>query len=156
MESLCDHKSVGVIIKNPNDEILLLNRARYPFGLAAPAGHIDDHGSPEQAAVEEVFEEVGLTIPISGLIKVIDHRRINNWCRRQNGDHHIWTVYQANDVVGNITASLDETRGAFWHSRADLQYITDASRRHTKPARAGNQLFEPIWLDFFTELGYVG
>jgi len=64
MENLCDNKSVGVIVQNDGGDILLLHRARFPFGMAPPAGHIDDHGSPEQAAVTEVFEEVGLTLPI--------------------------------------------------------------------------------------------
>ena len=56
----CDHTSVGVLIHNDNNELLLIERGTFPFGMAAPAGHVDQHDSCEEAAIAEVREEVGL------------------------------------------------------------------------------------------------
>ncbi len=154
-EKFCDNKSAGVILKN-NDDILLLDRARFPFGLAPPAGHIDEHGSYEDAAVNEVFEEVGITIAHSSLVKVIDSRRVENTCRRLSGDHHVWNVYSAETDTMNIQASIEETNGAAWYTPKKLQSIANITREksgiETKP---GGQVMELIWLDFLVELGYV-
>ncbi len=155
MEILCDNQSVGVVITQPTGEVLLLDRARFPFGLAAPAGHVDEHGSLEQAATTEVFEEVGLIIPIRGLEKVIDARRINNQCRRQNGDYHIWTVYTTSTDATQLRASSDETKGANWYSREQLWQVAENTRQQQIGRYAGNLVFEPIWMDFLTELGYL-
>lgn len=156
MEKVCDNTSVGVIIQNEAREVLLMNRARFPFGLAAPAGHIDTHGSPEQTATAEVYEEVGLYIPLSGLEKLIDARKVDNKCRRKGGDHHIWTVFSARNISGHIVASKDETKGAGWYAPEVLQVLADRTRQSTgKETHVGAQVLELIWLDFFTELGFV-
>lgn len=156
-ERICDNKSVGVIVSNEKDEILLLNRAKFPFGLAAPAGHIDDHGSPETAAVTEVFEEVGLVIAKSSLEKVIEDRLVDdNICRRQGGDYHVWNVYKAKCIGQSTKASEDETLGLGWYSMDGLQELADSTRsKRYKNTVAGAQILELVWLDFFTELGYV-
>jgi len=151
----CDNRSVGVIIANANDEILLLSRARYPYGLAAPAGHIDDHGSSEQAAIDEVREETGLIVPPNSLVKIIGQRLVSNTCRRPGGDHHVWDVYQTPTFEGDMTASQSETLGANWYSPDALQLLADATRKLDREAQRGEQVLEPIWLDFFTELGIV-
>ena len=157
MEQLCDHQSVGVIVRNSNQDIVLLNRARFPYGLAAPAGHVDDHGSLEQAAIDEVFEEVGLVIPISGLVKVINQRRVDgNVCRRQGGDYHVWTVYRADNIDGAISASQEETRGASWYTPDRLQQLAEITRQQIESeVRPGAQTLEHIWLNFFEELSLV-
>ncbi len=155
MEQLCDNVSVGVILQNPQGEVLLLNRARFPYGLAPPAGHLDDHDNLEQAAVTEVYEEVGLSVATSSLVKVIDARRVNNKCRRKNGNFHIWTVYTAENIEGQITASPEETDGATWQSPRELQQLADQTRSNPERAHyAGAQILELIWLEFFTELGF--
>ncbi len=156
MARSCDNTSVGVVIRNGSGDVLLLERARFPFGLAAPAGHIDDHGSPEQAAIAEVFEEVGLYLPLSGLEKVIDARRINNQCRRMGGNHHLWTIYSAKSISDRIVASKRETKGASWYATEALQALADSTRQNIdKEARVGDQVLEPVWLDFLMELGLV-
>ena len=154
-EKFCDNKSVGVILKN-KDDILLLDRARFPFGLAAPAGHIDEHGGPEDAAVNEVFEEVGIVIARSSLVKVIDNRRVENVCRRVNGDYHIWNVYTAETDTREIRASEEETRGAMWYPPERLQAIANRTKEiSSREEKIGSQVLELIWLDFFVELGYA-
>lgn len=144
----CDHTSVGVIIRNPADEILLLNRARFPWGYAPPAGHIDAHGSPAQAAIQEVYEEVGLVLPVTGLQRVISERSLANRCRRPGGDYHRWTVYTAHTTAVDLTPSSTETRGARWWSPEAVTTLA------TDPVGERERL-ENIWLDFFQELGII-
>lgn len=157
----CDNKSVGVIIKNNIGSFALLKRARFPVGIAPPAGHVDDHGSFEQAAVDEVNEELGLTVAIDDLKKtIIDKRVVNNKCRRIGGDHHEWVVYEAEVFKGDIVPDPDETKGADWYTPAQVQELAN----RTRAFRAGeidqsdweeNPGLEEIWLDFFVDLKYV-
>jgi 8-oxo-dGTP pyrophosphatase MutT (NUDIX family) len=164
MPKVCDNKSVGVIIQNPEGELALLKRARFPIGYAPPAGHADladEHATIEQAALDEVHEEVGLTIAVGGLRKsIIDERRVDNQCRREGGSFHEWTVYEADEYTGDIMPDPDETAGAAWYGYGAVQALAD----RTKAYRAGqvdqddwatNPGIEPIWLDFLVELGYV-
>lgn len=157
----CDNKSVGVIIRNDEGEVALLKRARFPVGIAPPAGHVDGHGSFEQAAVDEVSEEVGLAVTIEGLRRtIIDERTVDNKCRRVGGDHHEWVVYETNEYEGEISPDPDETKGAAWYDMAAIQALAN----RTKAFQAGeveqsewekSPGLEEVWLDFFTELGYV-
>lgn len=148
MERLCDNTSVGVIITNEKDELLLLERAKFPFGLAAPAGHIDEHGSSEQAAITEVYEEVGLKISYSALELIISNRKIEHKCRRKGGNHHIWDVYTAKVIGTEITPSEDETRGARWYSKIALKEIIENTRANNQEIKPGQKLLEGVWLDF--------
>ena len=153
MEKYCDHKSVGVILTNEYDEIALLKRARFPIAIAPPAGHIDSHGTPEQAAVEEVYEEIGIQIDPEDLVKTSRvNRRVFNVCRREGGDYHDWTVYEARVAKGDLRADPNETTGAEWYSRDTFRILIEMSVRQTISTP---NAIEPIWLDFMTELGYI-
>ncbi len=147
----CDNKSVGVIVQDTVGNTLLLSRAKYPFGWAAPAGHIDDHGSPEQAAVNEVHEEVGIILPIGGLIRVVDSRRIDNKCSRIGGDYHEWTVYKTVTETETITPSADETRGARWFSEFAINDLIARSELSISESTPGQYVIEPIWVEFLRE-----
>ncbi len=161
MTKTCDNTSVGVIIKNIDGKFALLERAKFPIGIAPVAGHIDDHGSAEQAAIDEAEEELGLTIePADLLATKITNRRVNNQCRRPGGDYHVWTVYEAEQFLGDLSPDPEATKGAAWYTAAQLQKLAD----RTKARRAGkiadeewakNPGLEGTWLDFLTELGYV-
>lgn len=159
--NVCDHTSVGVILEDKQGRVLLLKRAKFPVGMAPPAGHIDDHGSPEQAAVDEVGEEVGLAVAIGSLARTaIQQRRTDFSCSRIGGDHHDWWIYKATDYSGELSPSEDETKGADWYSPNDLQALADRTREF----QAGNVAdadyqaspgFDEVWLGFMVELGYV-
>lgn len=161
MTKECDNRSVGVIINNSDGEIVLLKRARFPVGYAPPAGHVDDHGSAEQAAVDEVEEEVGLHISLGGLVAtVIQERTVQNTCRRPGGDHHVWDVFMTEEFDGELTPNFDEAKTADWYDEAQLQELAQRTRAY----QAGeideaewekNPGLEEIWLDFLTELDYV-
>lgn len=149
MSQVCDHTSVGTIVENEWGELLLIERAKFPFGLAAPAGHVDSHSGPLEAARQELLEEVGIKVKISDLLPVITNRYIANHCRRQQGDYHVWNVYHVRVKNPRIQRSLDETNAAGWYNKEQLQVITATS------AQASKVPLEPIWRTFFEELGYV-
>lgn len=160
---LCDHQSVGVNIWNRQDAVALLRRARHPEGMMAPpSGHIDKHGSPVQAAVTEVREELGIRIPIKALRPTIIQGRMvkNNRCPRIGGDHHKWWVYEANEFEGVLRPSPVETQGAGWYTRKQLQELANRTRAFLAgkipPAEwAANPGLEPVWIGFFVELDYI-
>ncbi len=161
MPKICDHTSVGVIVKNIDDKFALLKRARGAVGMAPPAGHVDSHGSAAQAALDEVEEEIGLIIDPSDLRPTkIKGRKMANPCRREGGDYHVWTVYEAQQFLGDITPDPEETLGANWYSAKDLQAMAKRTKAYQKgriPEEEwrDNPGLEEIWLDFLSELGYV-
>lgn len=160
MSGRCDNTSVGVVITSTKGEIVLLKRAFFPVGIAPAAGHIDDHGSAVQAAIDEVYEELGLIVQAEDLKSVIVDRRVENRCKRPGGDHHIWSVYQTSNFSGSLKPSEDETKGAHWYTTEEVQQLAD----RTKAYQAGNLTeeewctepgLEEIWLNFFQELNLV-
>ena len=58
MSKICDNKSVGILIWK-DDKLLMIERKKYNFGFALPAGH-NDGMDLEQTAKKELEEEVGL------------------------------------------------------------------------------------------------
>ncbi|MFE3517574.1 NUDIX hydrolase [Streptomyces sp. NPDC059166] len=104
-EDTCDHTSVGVLIPGP-EGLLMFERATPPTGLAPVAGHIDQHGSPEQAARSEVAEEVGLTV--TRLHPLLTQWRPNRCRRTPTGPvGHQWWILQA-EVRGTLRPSARE------------------------------------------------
>lgn len=160
MPKNCDNTSVGVIIERGGD-IALLKRAKFPVGMAPPAGHIDEHGSPLLAGINEVREELGLVIEPYSLIRTaITARRVENRCRRAGGDHHLWWVYEAQHSEGELDPSNDETQGAAWYPSEMVQSLVDRTRDRQLGRIAArdwneNPGLEQVWLDFFVELGYA-
>ncbi|MEV5750584.1 NUDIX hydrolase [Actinoallomurus sp. NPDC052308] len=157
---VCDHRSVGIDIVGPSGERLMLQRVKPPVGRAPGAGHVDDHGSPEDAARAETFEELGLT--------VIRLRRLAggwkpNRCRREVRSGcavgHLWIIYRA-DVTGDINPGADEARNVAWHSP---DQVRDLARRTIHRARgwikdeefARDPGLEPVWVDWYTQLGVI-
>ena len=156
MEKQCDNMSVGVVLQNERDEILLLNRQKFPYGWAAPAGHIDEHGTAEQAAVNELAEETGVRIAPAALSRVLHSLRIDNMCRRRGGGFHTWTVYTASTSQEPTHSNTEEARSLRWFTVAELQHLADRTRaltEHTKENR--DDYLEAVWLRFFVELGIV-
>lgn len=170
---VCDNKSVGVIIEDNDGNVLMLKRARFPIGISPVAGHVDDHGSPEQTATDEVQEELGLNVrPEDLLATEIQSRRVDNQCRRPGGDHHYWWVYKAKKFSGELHPDKDETLGARWYSPEELRGLANRTQvledglyheeKLTSPSGLpyfSTQRNEPglerVWLDFLTELGYL-
>ncbi|UFS89540.1 NUDIX hydrolase [Bradyrhizobium daqingense] len=149
---LCDHTSVGILVRK-GSSILLIERAQPPFGFAPPAGHVDDHGSYEQAAIAELAEEVGLT---ALHLSFLHEERLHNRCRRPNGTWHLWKIYEA-IVEGEVRLSRREARRALWASPVQLRELAARSERYQRGligerewnAKPG---LEPIWVYLFGQL----
>ena len=118
MIKICDNTSVGVIVWK-DDKLLLIERARFPFGFAIPAGHVDGDDAFEIAAKRELKEEGGLET--LGLFLLLESKKYNV-CRRPNGSWHYWKIYQA-EVSGEINRSLDETKKVGWYTKEDLKRL---------------------------------
>ena len=161
MEKYCDNRSVGIILRNHHGGYALLKRGRFPIGIAPPAGHIDTHGNPEQAAVDEAREELGVQLAVAALRKTaIYERRVENVCRRIGGGHHVWNVYEAETEQLDLTPDPDETHGAAWYSSTALQVLANRTRRFQKgqiqhTAWAEQPGLEEVWLGFLNELGHI-
>ncbi|QQG45718.1 MAG: NUDIX hydrolase [Candidatus Sungiibacteriota bacterium] len=173
MPKICDNKSVGILVWNKG-ELLMIERRKYNFGFAIPAGH-QDGDDPETIAKKELFEEVGLKT--GGLEKKLEIG-LPNPCKREGGAQHDWTVFEANGWTGEIKPSQDETKSYFWADRKriielaerlqefaksqgislspdghDLPRLVEAS--NTDPAWRENPGLEPPMYFLFKELGIL-
>lgn len=160
MKPKCDHTSVGVVVRDQAGRFALLKRAKFPIGIAPPAGHIDDHGSAEQAAEDEVYEELGIVV--EGLLQrtTIYDRKVENQCRREGGSYHRWYVFEATVEQTELLPSPDETKGANWYIRDDLQALANRTAVYheskiTQAEWEGNPGLEEVWIPFLHELGYI-
>ncbi|MFA5991944.1 MAG: NUDIX hydrolase [Candidatus Doudnabacteria bacterium] len=95
------HKSVGILVCNPQGQILLFKRTIFPYVFTIPAGHLDKNETPLQAAKRELKEETGITADSLDLI--FEGGIAEDSCRR-GSDHHYWYLYKTtvtNSVVTN-------------------------------------------------------
>ena len=150
--SICDHKSVGMLIRK-GGKILLIERKRPIFGFAPPAGHVDNKGSFENAAKEEVEEEVGLT---PKKIKLIIEGKKNNPCRRKDGTWHYWKIYQV-EAEGEIKRSEEETKQADWFSNNQINSLAKRTQKYLAGKISEEEWqkspgLEPVWFEWFKEL----
>ncbi|MEK7183693.1 MAG: NUDIX domain-containing protein [Patescibacteria group bacterium] len=155
MASQCDHTSVGMLIWR-DGKLLLIERKKGVLGFAPPAGHIDDHGSPEDAVRQEVLEEVGLT---TTKIELLIEGRKDNACRREGGSWHHWKIYTV-EASGEIARSESETKQAGFYSVAELRQLalkTEAFIRGEIDADtwAVAPGIEPVWYEWLRELKIV-
>lgn len=129
------HFTVGAIIKNAEDQYLIVDRAVEPFGFAAIAGHVDQAESSEQALRREIKEESGL--------KVVDFKLLvseflaENKCSKGVLGHH-WDVYSVT-VQGQMAKNQREAKSIGWYPLEQLKQLQ----------------FEPAWEYWFKKLGIL-
>ena len=147
----CDHTSVGILVWN-NDRLLLIERKKFPFGFAPPAGHVDNAESYKKAAKKELLEEVGLTATRLSLLWEGDK---DNPCRRPGGTWHAWKLYEAT-TKGTIKPSQDETKSVGWFTKYEVQTL--AERTEGLTARNAPESdwrkkpgLEPVWSEWLRE-----
>tara|TARA_B100001989_G_C24449627_1_gene418239 strand:- start:302 stop:772 length:471 start_codon:yes stop_codon:yes gene_type:complete len=148
MTKVCDNYSVGVVIADDNGRLLLIERKKFPFGFALPAGHIDDFSSPEACAIGEVKEEVGLTLTE---VELIHEKRYENKCRRLGGDYHHWYVFKAG-FEGEVVPSADETKQVVWADPSTLRSLADRTSEYLagnieESEWKKNPGLEPVWVE---------
>lgn len=100
--------AVAVLIEN-NGQVLLTQRLNIPFqGLwTLPAGFVNAHESPEEAAKRECLEETGLLIQTTRLIDILSGRE-----HPRGAD--IFIAYQAHIIGGQLRAGDDAGNVAFF------------------------------------------
>lgn len=151
----CDHTSVGLLVWKEG-KLLLIERARFPFGFAVPAGHIDGDSSAEEAAKRELKEETGLE---AGDLELVLEARMDNRCRREGGNWHQWKLYEA-EAAGELKRSEDETKQAGWHSSGDIKILAERTEAYladkiSEAEWLENPGLEPVMNEFFKQLKIV-
>ena len=155
MVQACDHTSVGILVYHGRN-LLLIERRNPPFGFAPPAGHVDQHGSFENAATVELKEEVGL---VARQLRFVIEGRKDNKCRRFDGTWHYWRIYRA-DAVGNVSVSKTEVRSFGWYSPTELRGLAVQTEHYlsgdiVEEAWRRSPGLEIVWLDWFRDLGLI-
>jgi len=154
MDKVCDHKSVGMIIKRGGN-ILLIERKKPPFGFAPPAGHLDSD-TFDHSAIRETEEEVGLK---TKEIKLLIEGRKENKCRRSGGDWHYWKIYEV-ETEGDINRSENETKQAGWYNLEQIKNLVNRTEKYLAgliPETEWQQSpgLEPVWCEWFKEFGIL-
>ena len=153
----CCGTSVGVIITDAQDRLLMITRGWWPKGTAPVAGHVKDaHSDVAAALVEEVQEEVGLTVTGSGLLW---EGHLPNLCAslpHQPRPGHYWHLATAT-ADGTVVAAPGETLGAEWYDRAQVDALAQATLNHYRaggvPADQPDASMEAVWLRLLFEAG---
>ena len=145
----CDHFSVGMLVVI-DGKLLLVERIKFPFGFAPPAGHVDG-ASFTGAAISELREETGLDAQRLGLVWA---GRKEFPCRR-GGDYHQWMVYKAL-ASGDIKRSNDETKQADWYSLPEITKLMKRTKEYLdgKISKEEWELspgIEHVWYEIFQE-----
>ncbi|MDP3947822.1 MAG: NUDIX hydrolase [bacterium] len=117
MAKQCDSTSVGQILKREGASVLI-ERKNYPQAIALPAGHLDGDNYAA-AALRETSEEVGVLV---GENRRIWQGRIENPCKREGGDHHLWEVYEAGSFTGELKAG-DDAKSYFLATPEELRRL---------------------------------
>lgn len=155
MAKICDHTSVGMLVWKGN-KLLLIERAKFPFGFAIPAGHVDGDKTFEESAIRELREEVGLN---SVELELVAEGRKENPCRREGGTWHYWKIYKVL-VNGDIDRSKDETKQVGWYTREQIKTLGDKTEKYNRKQISEeewnkNPGLEPIMYEWFKELKII-
>ena len=136
-----NHQSVGIVIRDTEGRILMMDRSNPPFGWACPAGHVDEGESPEEAVVREVFEETGITINQEYLILRIHEFVPWNTCVYGVRGHE-WFVFEykipLDDSERRLIRPSTEAKNIRWVSKPELFRLN----------------IEPVWRIWLARLGF--
>ncbi|HAV11037.1 MAG TPA: hypothetical protein DCX32_00600 [Candidatus Moranbacteria bacterium] len=129
------HKSAGAIIKNDKGKILMLERTKFPFGWACPAGHVDEGEKPEDAMVREVWEETGLSVKE---YELLFHEFVEwNECSRGVRGHD-WSLFEAIEWEGEAVSN-SESKNMKWVGVDEIKGLE----------------LEPVWKYWFEKLKII-
>lgn len=128
------HYSVGAVIEQ-DGRYLLLDRAQFPAGFAAVAGHINEGEQPERALIREVQEESGLTV----LDSVLLIEEMVPWlvCKHGVEGHH-WYIYGCR-TEGDVVLFPEEAKNIGWYTLKEIKKLP----------------LEPVWAYWFEKLGIL-
>lgn len=130
------HTSSGIIIRNNDGEILMMDRVAYPYGWACPAGHVEEGETPEQAVLREAKEETGIDVTEYKLL-LEEFVEWNECVKGEKG--HYWYLYEAQDWEGEIKKSEKESKDMQWLPPKNIKKLS----------------LEPVWQYWFQELEII-
>lgn len=173
-EAVCDNLSVGVIARDIEGKILLIQRKKYPFGWAPPSGHCDGDIYPI-ACCKEFNQETGLRVVGAPKPILPKNPRKEFKCRR-GGLYHHWQIFEVK-WEGILAPNTSETNGAFWRTIEEIKLLakkTEVYLFRIKEAEKAEEVswkisiqesvekewqanpgLEPVWYEFFKELGII-
>ncbi|KKQ44497.1 MAG: hypothetical protein US63_C0026G0016 [Candidatus Moranbacteria bacterium GW2011_GWC2_37_8] len=137
------------------EKLLLIERAKFPFAYAPPAGHCDGDDF-EFTAKKELEEEVGLQ---TKSLKLLTEGRKENPCRRIDGTWHYWQIFEV-EVAGEVKRSEEETKQYKWVTKNELNLLA----KRTEDFTAGkiseeewgkNPGLEIVWYEWMKELKII-
>lgn len=159
MGRACDNAVVGVLVRRAG-RLLMIERAGVPKGFAPPAGHVEGHGTAEDAARAELAEETGLT---AVSLDVVLERWRGGVCGSRDlpgprGWGHLWTIFEA-EAVGEPSGTA-EARSVGWFTPAEVQALADrtvafADGDVSAAEFAERPGLEPVWLAWLSDLGVI-
>ena len=116
-------RSAGMIVRNPDGEILLLDRRNGVLGWACPAGHVESEEGTLDCALRELTEETGIQLELKNVTDLFLEQYINNSCNRGASGHN-WTIYIANTPNDRIILKEpDDHKGIGWFKLEELEYL---------------------------------
>ncbi|MEW6388362.1 MAG: NUDIX hydrolase [Thermodesulfobacteriota bacterium] len=95
--------TVDIIIEYRDQGLVLIERAKPPYGWALPGGFVEYGETLEEAALREAQEETGLTVTLLGQFHCYSDPR------RDHRQHTITTVFVA--LGSGTPAAGDDARG---------------------------------------------
>jgi ADP-ribose pyrophosphatase YjhB (NUDIX family) len=153
----CCGTSVGILIEDQEQRLLLVTRGWWPRGTAPVAGHVRDaHTTVAAALVAEVEEEVGLTVTGDQLLW---EGHLPNLCAslpHQPKAGHYWHLARAT-AEGTVAAAPGETKGAHWYTPAEVDALAMATLTHYRAggeaATQPDNSLEAVWIRLLHEAG---
>ena len=128
------HFSVGALIRRDN-EILLIDRVKPPYGFAGIAGHVDEGETETEALIREVKEESGLGVK---KYKLLFEEELDwNQCSKGIGIHY-WFLFECT-TSGDLVQNEKEEKSIAWYDIDEIRRLK----------------LEPAWEYWFRKLGYV-
>lgn len=118
-----DPKVAAGVLVEQDGQVLLTRRINPPHDgeWSLPAGFVDAHEDPAEAAARECLEETGLVVRITGLLEIVSGRE------HEHGADFV-IVYRAEITGGQLQAGDDADRAAFF-ARSDLPPLAFAATR---------------------------
>lgn len=157
MPHVCDGRSAGALLFDGLGRVLLGERAKPPEGIAPPCGHVKDHDASRthlQAAVDETFEEYGLTVRPEDLVSVYSRWQPNQCgavVPHPSGGHQ-WEVLRTDRWSGEVTIAPDEVRSYGWYDLGQVRHLADRTIAYAHGHLSDADWkqapgLEPVWVD---------
>lgn len=115
-------KIAGVVVQNDDGQYLMVQeRQPKAYGLwGIPGGHVDEGETPQQAAIREAKEEVGLEVElISNKPLFFEHNDVKKL------DFH---GFAANLISGTLSPLKEELLDARWLTFEEIRKLNDAGK----------------------------